>query len=88
MEPNGVESLAVFQRAYKLSLDVHKATLSFPKVEQYALADQMRRASKAICATLSEGYGKKAPIKSLGALYLWPSVQPMKCASGADMRWI
>ena len=60
MEPGGVETLVVFQRAYKLSLEVHKATLCFPKIEQYALGDQMRRASKAICATLSEGYGKKA----------------------------
>ena len=57
---DGVESLVVFQRAYKLSLEVHQATLSFPQIEQYALGDQMRRASKGICATLSEGYGKKA----------------------------
>ena len=60
MESSGVVSLVVFQRAYKLSLEVHKATLCFPKMEQYALGDQMRRASKSICATLSEGYGKKA----------------------------
>jgi len=42
--------LDVYQKAYQLSLDIHKATLGFPKLEQFALADQMRRASKSICA--------------------------------------
>ncbi len=30
--------LDVYQKAYRFSLDVHKATLGFPKLEQYALA--------------------------------------------------
>ena len=37
------EDLEVFQRAYKLSLEIHKVTLEFPKREQYGLADQIRR---------------------------------------------
>jgi four helix bundle protein len=28
-------------------------------VEQFALADQMRRASKAICANIAEGFGRQ-----------------------------
>ena len=51
--------LDVYQRAYRLSLDVHKATLGFPKMEQYALGDQMRRGSKSICANLAEGFAKQ-----------------------------
>ena len=51
--------LEVYQRAYKTSLEVHKATLAFPRVEQYALADQMRRASKSICANVAEGFAKQ-----------------------------
>jgi four helix bundle protein len=39
---------------------VHKASLEFPKIEQYALADQIRRASKSICANLAEGFGKQS----------------------------
>ena len=54
------EDLKVFQRAYKLSLEIHKASLSFPQNEQRALADQMRRASKSICANIAEGYGKRS----------------------------
>src|SRR5208282_3272507 len=54
------EDLEVFQRAYRISLDLHQATLRFPKVEQFAgLADQMRRASKSICGNIAEGYGKR-----------------------------
>ncbi|MGD9815088.1 MAG: four helix bundle protein [Hyphomonadaceae bacterium] len=53
------EDLDVFQRAYELSLDIHRASLALPKVEQYALADQMRRASKSICANVAEGFGRQ-----------------------------
>ena len=53
------EDLDVYKKAYKLSLSIHKATLTFPKIEQYALADQMRRASKSICANLAEGFAKQ-----------------------------
>ena len=51
--------LLVYQRAYRLSLVVHTKTLEFPKMEQYALADQMRRASKSICANIAEGFAKQ-----------------------------
>jgi four helix bundle protein len=53
------EDLEVFQRAYRTSLDLHRVSLAFPKIEQYALADQVRRASKAICANLAEGFAKQ-----------------------------
>ena len=53
------EDLEVFKRAYRVSLEVHKATLHFPKIEQYALGDQIRRASKSICANIGEGFGKQ-----------------------------
>ena len=54
-----VEDLEVFQRAYALSLEVHRASLEFPRIEQFALADQVRRASKSICANLAEGFGRQ-----------------------------
>ena len=53
------KDLEVYKRAYAVSLGVHRATLVFPKIEQYALADQMRRSSKAICANLAEGFAKQ-----------------------------
>ena len=54
-----VEELEVFQRAYRASLEVHRASLDFPRIEQFALADQVRRASKSICANLAEGFGRQ-----------------------------
>ena len=60
MRADKFEDLDVFKRAYRISLEIHSASLKFPKVEQYALADQIRRASKSICANLSEGYGKRS----------------------------
>ena len=41
-----------------MSLLVHRASLEFPRIEQWALADQIRRASKSICANLAEGFAK------------------------------
>jgi four helix bundle protein len=60
MKQNSVMDLQVFQRAYQVSLEVHRVSLEFPRIEQYGLADQVRRASKSICANLAEGYAKRA----------------------------
>jgi four helix bundle protein len=55
-----VERLRVFEIAYALSLEVHRASLSWAKVEQYGgVADQLRRASKSVCANLVEGAGRQ-----------------------------
>ncbi len=55
------EDLDVFRRAYALSLELHRVSLGFPKIEQYGgLADQMRRASKSICALIVEGQGRQS----------------------------
>ena len=53
------EDLEVFKRAYRVSLELHRASLEFPRIEQYALADQLRRASKSICANIAEGFAKQ-----------------------------
>ena len=58
-EISSFEDLEVFQRAYRASLDLHRASLQFPKIEQRALADQIRRASKSICGNIAEGFGKQ-----------------------------
>ena len=55
-----VEDLKVFQKSYSISLLLHENSLSFPKHEQYhGIGDQIRRASKGICANLAEGFGKQ-----------------------------
>jgi four helix bundle protein len=70
-EPSTFEDLEVFQRAYRVSLELHRASLQFPKVEQFAgLADQMRRASKSICGNIAEGHGKRRRSKAEFKRYL------------------
>ena len=54
------EDLEVFQRAYKLSLEIHRLSLELPKHEQFALGDQVRRASKSICVNIAEGFAKQS----------------------------
>lgn len=55
----GHENLKVYQRAFDIALEVHRFSLGLPKIEQYALADQMRRASKGLCANIAEGHAKQ-----------------------------
>jgi four helix bundle protein len=69
-EASTFEDLEVFRRAYRVSLDLHRASLQFPKVEQHGLADQIRRASKSICGNIAEGYGKRRRSKAEFKRYL------------------
>ncbi len=55
----GYKNLKVYKLSFELALEVHKLSLSFPKIEQFALGDQMRRASKGICANIAEGQAKQ-----------------------------
>ena len=59
--PRDVWELDVFRRAYEVSLIVHRLSHRWPKHEQYGgIADQLRRASKSVCALLAEGAGRQA----------------------------
>ena len=55
-----VDDLEVYRRAYRVSLEVHRASLELPRIEQFALADQLRRSSKSVCANLVEGFAKQS----------------------------
>ena len=75
----------MLRRAYQVSLDLHRASLQFPKIEQFAgLADQMRRASKSICGNIAEGYGKRRRSSAEFKCYLL-----MAIGSADEMRvWL
>ena len=78
------EDMDVFQRAYRLSLDVHRKSLELPQIEQRALGDQMRRASKSICANVAEGYGRQKKSKAEFKRFL-----QMAIGSSDEMRvWV
>ena len=57
--------LDVFRKAYTLSLDIHRQSLMFPKIEQYELASQLRRATKSITSNIAEGMGRQMSPKDV-----------------------
>src|SRR5271165_3850042 len=75
------EDLEVFKRAYRLSLDVHRRSLNWPQIEQRALGDQVRRASKSIVGNIAEGYGRQKQSKAEFKRFLW-----MAIGSADEMR--
>ena len=78
------EDLVVFQRAYRMSLEIHQESLKFPRIEQRVLGDQMRRASKSICANVAEGYGRQKRSKAEFKRFL-----QMAIGSSDEMRvWV
>lgn len=54
-----LEDMEVYKRAYALAQEIHKVTLGFPEVEQHDLADDVRRAVRAVCTHLVEGFEKQ-----------------------------
>src|ERR1700690_2515998 len=76
------EDLDVFRLAYELSLAVHRASLTWPKIEQYGgLADQARRASKSVCSLIVEGVGRQTASSHEFRRYL-----TMAIGSGEEAR--
>ncbi len=51
-------NLQVWEKAHALTLDVYKATVSFPKEELYGLTSQIRRSSASIPTNIAEGCGR------------------------------
>jgi len=52
--------LKVWDKAHALTLDVYRATQSFPRYELYSLTSQIRRATVSIGANIAEGAGKNS----------------------------
>ena len=48
-------NLKVWQKAHMLTLNIYRATKSFPREEMYGLTSQMRRPSVSIAANIAEG---------------------------------
>lgn len=53
--------LKVWQKAHQLTLDVYKATTTFPKEELFGLTSQIRRSAASIPANICEGCGREGP---------------------------
>ena len=61
---NSFKDLIVFQKAFKLAMEIFEITKSFPKEEKYSLTDQIRRSSRSVTSNISESWAKKRYIKA------------------------
>ena len=59
MKTGSFKDLIVWQKSYKLVLEIYKATKAYPKHEIYALAQQMQRSVVSIPSNIAEGYGRR-----------------------------
>ncbi len=59
MSSQGYKDLKVYQKAYKLAMEIFLLSKEFPKEERYSLTDQVRRSSRSVCTNLGEGYRKR-----------------------------
>ena len=62
--------LKVWQKSYRLCLDLYRITKIFPKEERYGLTSQIRRSAVSIPSNIAEGYGRKTTADYLRSLYI------------------
>ena len=53
------EELRVYQQAFEAAMHIFDQSKSWPKAEQYALTDQIRRSSRSVCASIAEAWRKR-----------------------------
>jgi four helix bundle protein len=51
--------LEVYKKAFAAAAEIFELSKKFPKEETYSLTDQIRRASRSVCANLAEGWRKR-----------------------------
>ena len=51
--------LEVYRRAFDAAMEIFQLTKKFPAEEKYSLVDQIRRASRSVCANTSEAWRKR-----------------------------
>ena len=59
MQINSGKELEVYQKAYRLAMEIFELSQSFPSEERYALVSQIRRSSRSITMNLREAWAKR-----------------------------
>lgn len=60
----------VWQKAMDLCVEVHNATLVFPKQEIFGLSAQLNRSVVSVPSNIAEGHGRKTTPDSIHFLYI------------------
>jgi four helix bundle protein len=53
------KDLIVYQKAYKLAMEIFEISKSFPKEEKFSLTDQIRRSSRSVTSCIAESWAKR-----------------------------
>ncbi|MEW6130164.1 MAG: four helix bundle protein [Acidobacteriota bacterium] len=53
------QDLDVYKKAFEAFMRIFEISKKFPKEETYSLTDQIRRASRSVCANLAEAWRKR-----------------------------
>ncbi len=64
------KDLLVWQKSYDLCLRIYRITKDFPKIEQYGITPQLRRAALSIPSNISEGCGRRGTKEFIQFLYI------------------
>ena len=64
------KDLKVWQKSYKLCLEIYRITTKFPKEEKYGLTSQIRRSVVSIPSNIAEGYGRKTTLDYIRMFYI------------------
>jgi four helix bundle protein len=51
--------LQVYQKAFDVAMRIFELSKTFPKEETFSLTDQVRRASRSVCANIAEAWRKR-----------------------------
>ncbi len=58
-EVGSFKELNVYQKAYKLAMEIFELSMDFPKDEIYSLTDQIRRSSRSVTSNIAESWAKR-----------------------------
>jgi len=53
---NSAKDLKVYKAAYELAMEIFEISKQWPVEERYSLIDQIRRASRSVCANMREAW--------------------------------
>ncbi len=53
------KQLRVYGKAFDLGMEIFQISSDWPKPERYALTDQIRRSSRAVCSNIAEAWFKR-----------------------------
>lgn len=56
---SGYRELDIYKESKRLAVEVHKVSLTLPKLELYEEGNQLRRSSKSVTSNVVEGYGRR-----------------------------